>query len=41
VIFNDKNPLLKNMFETFRALGKERTFERIEDIIAEYGLSDS
>jgi len=41
VIFNDKNPLLKNMFETFRTLGKEKTFEKIEKIISDYGLSDS
>ena len=41
VIFNDKNPLLKNVFETFKTLDKEATFAKIDGIIAENGLSDS
>ena len=41
VIFNDKNPLLKNVFETFKTLDKETTFAKIDRIIARYGLSDS
>jgi len=41
VIFNDKNPLLKRMFETFRTLDKETTFAKIDAIIRENGLSDT
>ncbi|MDR0426371.1 MAG: Dam family site-specific DNA-(adenine-N6)-methyltransferase [Clostridiales bacterium] len=41
VIFNDNNELLRYLFGTFKNLDKEVTFEIIDSIISEYGLSDT
>lgn len=41
VVFNDKNSLLRFMFGTFKNLDKESTFEMIDKIIEDYGLSNS
>jgi len=41
VIFNDKNSLLRYMFGTFQNLEKQTTFEFIDSIIEEYGLSNT
>jgi DNA adenine methylase len=41
VVFNDKNSLLRFMFGAFKNLDKESTFEMIDKIIEDYGLSNS
>ena len=41
VIFNDKNDLIKYIFETFKNLDKQSTFELIDDTIKKYQLSNS
>ena len=41
VVFNDNNSLLRFMFGTFKNLDKESTFEMIDKIISDYGLSNS
>ena len=41
VLFNDSNSLLRFMFGTFKNLDKESTFEMIDKIIEDYGLSNS
>jgi adenine-specific DNA-methyltransferase len=41
VIFNDNNELLRYLFGTFQNLDKDVTFERLDALIAKYGLSES
>ena len=41
VLFNDSNSLLRFMFGTFKNLDKESTFEMIDKIIEDYGLSNT
>ena len=41
VIFNDNNSLLRFMFGTFKNMDKQATFELIDSIIEEYGLSNT
>ena len=41
VIFNDNNSLLRLMFGAFKNMDKQMTFELIDGIIDEYGLSNS
>lgn len=41
VIFNDKNNLLRLMFGTFKNMGKQSTFELIDQIIEKYELSNT
>lgn len=41
VLFNDSNSLLRFMFGTFKNLDKESTFEMIDRIIEDYGLSNT
>ena len=41
VVFNDNNSLLRFMFGTFKNMDKQSTFELIEHIIENYGLSNT
>ncbi len=41
VVFNDNNSLLRYMFGTFKNLDKQSTFEMIDAIIENYGLSNT
>jgi adenine-specific DNA-methyltransferase len=41
VIFNDNNSLLRYLFGTFKNLDKDVTLDTIDNIIAEYGLSNA
>ncbi len=41
VVFNDNNSLLRYMFGTFKNLDKQSTFEMIDSIIENYGLSNT
>ena len=41
VIFNDNNSLLRFMFGTFQNMDKQATFEVIDRIIEQYGLSNT
>ena len=41
VVFNDNNSLLRYMFGTFKNLDKQSTFEMIDKIIENYGLSNT
>jgi adenine-specific DNA-methyltransferase len=41
VILNDNSPKLLCLYNTFKNLGAETVFEIIDNIISEYGLSDS
>ncbi|MDR2267432.1 MAG: Dam family site-specific DNA-(adenine-N6)-methyltransferase [Christensenellaceae bacterium] len=41
VIFNDNNNLLRHLFGAFKNVDKDVTFETIDRIVEEYGLSNS
>ncbi|MDR1731912.1 MAG: Dam family site-specific DNA-(adenine-N6)-methyltransferase [Synergistaceae bacterium] len=41
VLFNDSSPQLSGLCNTFRNLGRDAVLNRIDDVIAKYGLSRS